>query len=313
MQESEPLADLARDVLDDGQRHALVVVSLDEAQEVGAEHLEDHAHVLPVRALVDERILEGAAVAVLTFRVALACPTCRARGWARLGVVLDAPQQLDLVQRRLRVVLRRLLNLEGQKLGPSVFGVLGLPRVCLEVVHHPHRREVAPPELLPHPVPPAVHLVDRHRVVAPDSIAIGALVIHIRVILVAPCRPPAAAAVVVKILFHLRPPRGPLVIFGAVFVTLPVVVLRIALAPAVHVVFVAAIGEVRVPLATPWGRFLDRRIGRNIRHCCGQSRGLLVLLFSHPSPTIYKDMVPLVLCGWGSAASTLPCPQESVE
>ncbi len=51
------------DLLDDVRRHAAMLVSLDEAEQVLAEHLKDHANVRAVGALVSEMVEEGDAVA----------------------------------------------------------------------------------------------------------------------------------------------------------------------------------------------------------------------------------------------------------
>lgn len=55
----EPEEDLLRDLLDDVHWHALVLVALDQAEQVLAQHLENHANVRAVRALVSEVVEEG--------------------------------------------------------------------------------------------------------------------------------------------------------------------------------------------------------------------------------------------------------------
>ena len=55
----EPKQYLLRDLLDEVHRDALVLVSLDQAEQVLAEHLEHHAYVRAVRAFVSEMVEEG--------------------------------------------------------------------------------------------------------------------------------------------------------------------------------------------------------------------------------------------------------------
>lgn len=82
---------LLRDLLDDRGRDALGLVPLDESQEVLAEHLEDHADVRSVGALVLEVVEEGDDVV---------------GSWVRLfeSWGFDEPlEELDLVQSGLGV------------------------------------------------------------------------------------------------------------------------------------------------------------------------------------------------------------------
>lgn len=55
----QPQQDLLRDLLHKRLRHAPALMALDEAQQILAEDLEDHADVSAVRALVSEVVEEG--------------------------------------------------------------------------------------------------------------------------------------------------------------------------------------------------------------------------------------------------------------
>ena len=182
--------------LDRAHGNPAVVVPLDERQEVIAEHLEAHAHVRAVRALVLERVhqldhLAGAGVHVqsgrrslfslafslLSLRLSLlpvlalarlALAAVRRRSLAVVHLVhrRDLVQYGDLVASRLGVMARGFLNLERH---------LG---VRARVVADPHRGEVAPSELLADDVPAVlVGVADGYRVVAALAVALGALVL----------------------------------------------------------------------------------------------------------------------------------------
>lgn len=56
VQEVQSLAHLARHALDNADRDAVVVVTLDDGQQVAAQHLEDHAHMAAVRAHMVETV-----------------------------------------------------------------------------------------------------------------------------------------------------------------------------------------------------------------------------------------------------------------
>ena len=55
----ETQQNLLRDLFADGHGHSLVLMPLDQAKEVLSEHLEDHANVGAVRALMPEMVEEG--------------------------------------------------------------------------------------------------------------------------------------------------------------------------------------------------------------------------------------------------------------
>lgn len=139
----EASEDLARDVAHNRQRDAAVAEVLDQRQQVVAQHLEHHAHVAAVRARVLEGVEQAAAALVVV-----------------LVVRADLLQHLDLVARRLGVVLRGLLDLQrGQAVGVAV--------VC-----EPHGAEVAPAQLAEDNIAPIEELVaDRYRMV-PTCISI---------------------------------------------------------------------------------------------------------------------------------------------
>lgn len=98
MQIVKPLEDLLRDLLADSRRDAPVLVPLDEAQEVLAKDLKDHADVRSMRAKVAKVVEQLDDVA--STRV------------VQLGRT-ELIQQLNLVKGRLCVVLVGLDDLEG--------------------------------------------------------------------------------------------------------------------------------------------------------------------------------------------------------
>lgn len=56
VQEVQSLAHLACHALDNADRDTVVVVTLDDGQQIAAQHLEDHAHVAAVRAHMVETV-----------------------------------------------------------------------------------------------------------------------------------------------------------------------------------------------------------------------------------------------------------------
>lgn len=143
--------DLLGNLLHEGDGDAAVVPALDQAQQVLAQHLEDHADVGAVGALVLEGVEEGDDVL--------------APGVVGLGLD-DLAEQLDLVDGGLGVVCRRAHDLERDVLLGGV-----VPR-------QPDGAEVAPAQLAHHRVLAVLELLaDGHRVVA-------ALAVVLRVLLV---------------------------------------------------------------------------------------------------------------------------------
>ena len=116
----QPKQYLLRDLLHEVHRHALVLVALDEPEQILAQHLEHHADVRPVRALVPEVVQE---------RDHVRPPRVRLRGGRQRGRVRvlgggqdgggrgggrDEPlEELDLVQRGFGVSGRGLDDFEG--------------------------------------------------------------------------------------------------------------------------------------------------------------------------------------------------------
>jgi len=147
----EAKEDLLCDLLDQGHGDAAVVPPLDQAQQVLAQHLKDHADVDAVGPLVVEGVEQ--ADDVLAAGMVLVC-------------VDDLLEQLDLVEGRLGVVGGGAHDLEGNVLAVGV------------VARQPDGGEVAPAELAHDGVLAVlVLLADLDRVVA-------ALAVVLRVLLV---------------------------------------------------------------------------------------------------------------------------------
>lgn len=89
--------DLLGDLLDNVLRHTSMLISLDQAQEVLAEHLEDHAHVRSVGTGVTEVVDEADDVT---------------SSGVRGGRIDDSLQQLNFVQGGFGVVVIRLDDFE---------------------------------------------------------------------------------------------------------------------------------------------------------------------------------------------------------
>ena len=94
------ISNLADDGLDVEQRNALVLAAYDEFEKIVAEHFKDHTDVRSINA-ADFKIIKKLD-RLLAFRV-------------RFIALADATEQLDLVQRRLRVMRRALDHLERHK------------------------------------------------------------------------------------------------------------------------------------------------------------------------------------------------------
>lgn len=94
------ISNLADDGLDVEQRNALVLAAYDEFEKIVTEHFKDHTDVRAINA-ADLKIIKKLD-RLLAFRV-------------RFVALADAAEQLDLVQRRLRVMRRALDHLERHK------------------------------------------------------------------------------------------------------------------------------------------------------------------------------------------------------
>lgn len=142
---------LLGDLLDQRHGDAAVVPALDEAQQVLAQHLEHHAHVGAVGALVLKRVQQ--ADDVLAAGV--------------VGIGLDnLIEQLDLVDGRLGVVRGGPHHLER-----NVFAVAVVAR-------QPHGREVAPSQLAHHRVPAVLEvLANLDGMVAALAVVFGILLV----------------------------------------------------------------------------------------------------------------------------------------
>ena len=143
--------DLLGDLLHEGDGDAPVVPALDQAQQVLAQHLEDHADVGAIGAFVFEGVEEGHDV--LAARV--------------VGLGLDdLAEQLDLIDGGLGVVRGRAHDLEGDVLLGDV------------VAGQPDRAEMAPTQLAHDRVFAVLELLtDRHGMVAALAVVLRVLLI----------------------------------------------------------------------------------------------------------------------------------------
>jgi hypothetical protein len=112
----EALEDLLRDLLDEVFWDALALMPLDEAEQVFAEDLKDHAYVGAVGALVAKVVEEGDDMG--SAWVGLGGRWGRVRGvgcgiYGRGGGCDETLEELDLVQRRFCVARGGLDDLEG--------------------------------------------------------------------------------------------------------------------------------------------------------------------------------------------------------
>lgn len=122
MQEVQSLEHLPRNLLADIHRNSLIVVPFDDFQQIAAEYLKHHAEMIAVLGFVYESVEQAH-----DMRVVSALPPLRA-----VRDLLDLLQDLHLVEGRLHVVRRALLDF---------YGHVG---AIFEVLAEPDCREVAP-------------------------------------------------------------------------------------------------------------------------------------------------------------------------